>query len=460
MRKFVAIVLALALVGGAAIAVKLRRDGNAGSKVNLSEPSTIVIERGPISLKVSSTGRVVSNLDVEIKCKASGEIITLPFDVSDHVAKGDLLLELDPIDEERSMRQAEVRLASSQAKLTRAKRSLSVAEETLRITKLEAAADLRSAEAHGKEMREKAERIARLLEKTYASPEEQESAEAAAVQAETALEKARLRVEELKVEEAKLELQRQDVVLAECDVETDKLSLENAQQRLKETKAYAPMSGIISDRMVQVGQIISSPTNNVGGGTALMTLSDLSRVFVLASVDESDIGRVAVGQPVAVTVDAFPDERFEGEVVRVATKGSEVSKVVTFEVKIEVFGRGKESLLPEMTADVEILIAESQDALLVPSGTVVGRGRHRFVLLPTAKGEEPKRIPVEVGVDNGITTEIIGDVSEGMELMLPPGDSTGRWTRGGEGPGGRPSGPPGGPPGGTSTGRMIRRLGR
>jgi HlyD family secretion protein len=81
-------------------------------------------------------------------------------------------------------------------------------------------------------------------------------------------------------------------------------------------------------------------------------ISDLSRVFVLAAVDESDIGQVRPGQRVKVTVDAFRNREFAGEVARIAPRGVNVSNVVTFEVKLEVTARDKDLLRPEMTANV------------------------------------------------------------------------------------------------------------
>ena len=103
-------------------------------------------------------------------------------------------------------------------------------------------------------------------------------------------------MKEIAVDKESLEVKREDVKLAQCQVETDTISLETTNKRLKETKVFAPISGVISEQEVQIGQIVSSPLNNVGGGTTLLTLSDLSRIFIVASVDESDIGTVEVGQ--------------------------------------------------------------------------------------------------------------------------------------------------------------------
>ena len=283
--------------------------------------------------------------------------------------------------------------------------------------------------------------MAALQEKEFASPEEVGSAESAAVQAESSLQKASVGIRALKVSEERLALEEQDIKLAEAEIETSKISLETAKQRLKETKVYAPMAGIISDRLVQVGQIISSPTMNVSGGNALLVLSDLSRVFVLARVEESDIGSLQLGQAATITVDAFPDESFDGKVVRMAPMGEKLSNIVTFEVKIEVLDEAKSKLLPEMTADVEILVASRDDVLCVPSEVVQRRGAERFVMTPGAPGAPPNTVTIQTGVDDGTKTEILAGLNEGDTVLVAEFESSDDES------GGRPGGPGGGMPG-------------
>jgi HlyD family secretion protein len=292
---------------------------------------------------VSSTGRVVSNLDVEIKCKASGQVITLPFDVSATVKKGDLLVELDPIDEQRRLQQAEVALASSEARLAQAQQELSVAEKTLATERKRAEAAVKSAQARARETDAKSERVKTLWEKKLTSEESYDTARTAAIGADADLTSAEIRVEEIRTEEQALELKRQNVRIAEGQVESNRIDLSIAKQRVQDTVVRAPMDGVIAARNVQIGQIISSGISNVGGGTTALVLSDLGRLFVLASVDESDIGKVELGQPARITADAFPGQDFRGEVVRIATRGVNTSNVVTFE------GRTSRSSRPRRT---------------------------------------------------------------------------------------------------------------
>jgi HlyD family secretion protein len=574
------VVVILVLVGaGAAGGYAIWNHRNNELENGAAEIQTARAERGPIRLTVRSTGRVVSNLDVEIKCKASGQIMKLPKDVSDRVAPGELLLELDPIDENRNVQRAEVQTSASMARLAQAKLNLQTAEQQLVNDEKSARADLLAAEAACKDAQAKADRMRQLLESERVSEEECETAETAATRAEVALENAKIRLKEIDVEREALKVRRQDVVLAETQLQSDRIALDMARQRLKETKVYAPMSAgddtattriaiarvatrtrpwgsggergsfdrqrpgerrgerprgldrgasgmaarrsrqdrgaipmppdadtattrgpggpdrtgfpprgmrgergpseergpagrrpdgqrdfdrfafdaarrgigegrgfvptrmlddvstgpqwVVATRDVQIGQIISSPMNNVGGGTVLMTLSDLSRIYVLASVDESEIGQVALGQRVVITADAFPSRMFQGEVVRIATRGEAVTNVVTFEVKIEVAGQDKEKLKPEMTANVEIVVAEADDTLLVPAEAVLRDGFQRYVQLPGTEEQPGEKREVTAGIDDGFQIEILAGLQEGDEVVVPELGAQSQWAMGG-----------------------------
>jgi HlyD family secretion protein len=416
--------------GGVALAVVavvvLWRPWSDGDDEDDKEPQIASATRGQIVAIVSTTGRVVPHFEVEIKCKASGEVVALPKDVSDPVEKGMLLVELDPRDEQRRVTQAEISLSASRARVEQQRKSLEVAERTLATDRTRAEATLASATARATDARAKADRTKALLDRRLASKEEYGTAHTAAVQAEAELESAHVRREELRTQELGLEVKRQDLKLAEAQVRSDEITLADAQQRLSETKVFAPIDGVLSSRTVEIGQIVSSGINNIGGGTTLMNVADLSRMFVLAAVDESDIGRVEVGQTAAITTDAYPAVTFEGEVRRIATRGINTSNVVTFEVKIEVTDERRGLLKPEMTASIEVEIARSSDAVLVPAGAVV-RGRRGFsVVLAEADGEETRR-PVEIGVRNDDMIEITTGLKEGEQVVLGAGGRQSRW---------------------------------
>lgn len=415
MNKYIWIIIISIL---AICALGCSKNSGEKSAVKPSEKKSAVVERKSIKLQVESTGRVVSNLDVDIKCKASGEVIALPFDISDKVIKDDLVAELDPVDEERNVQKANVTLSSSLARLAKAKLNQTIAQDDLANAQARARVDHDTAVTRKRDTLAKAGRVKQLYDQKLASQEELETTETAAQKAEADLTNAVIRLEELKTDEAALELKRQDLRLAESDVESARINLSTIEQRLDDTKVYAPIDGIVTGRQVQIGQIISSGISNVGGGTTILTLSDLSRLFVLAYVDESDIGRIEQGQAVNVSADAYVGKQFKGVVDRIAQKGMNQSNVITFEVRIELLSKNKSLLKPEMTADVEILMAEVQDALTIPLNAISKeKGSPPTVSVINDDGSTEVR-DVEVGITDGEIIEIINGLAEGETVAL------------------------------------------
>jgi multidrug efflux pump subunit AcrA (membrane-fusion protein) len=158
------------------------------------------------------------------------------------------------------------------------------------------------------------------------------------------------------------------------------------------------------------------------GGTTIMTLSDLSRVFVIATVDESDIGEVRVEQKARITVASFPGRAFTGQVVRLATKGVNSSNVVTFEVKVEVMDERKSLLRPEMTGNVTIVQDERKDVLTLPSSAIVRQGGESFVTM--ADGQ--KRAAT-LGLQGGESVEVLSGLAEGEKVRVITAELPTRW---------------------------------
>jgi multidrug efflux pump subunit AcrA (membrane-fusion protein) len=149
----------------------------------------------------------------------------------------------------------------------------------------------------------------------------------------------------------------------------------------------------------------------------VMTISDLSQSFVVAAVDESDVGRVRVGQAAIVALDAFPDERFEGQVLRIASRGVNISNVVTFEVRIAVHGENQRLLRPEMTASVQIRVEARDRVLLVPSNAVVRKDECSYVRVARPGGRSEERA-VELGISDGTSQEIRSGLAEGESVLV------------------------------------------
>lgn len=437
MKKLLVILLLLGACAAVAAYVYKQKQAEAAEAAELDNrgPATAEVERDTIDLRVATTGKVVSNLDVEIKSKASGTIINLPYDVSDEVTTDALLCELDPVDENRNVAQRKSQLQASQARLEQAVQQLRIAQSDVDTGTSTALAELEASQVKYNELQGRMERQTDLYRKRLVSSEELDILRSELSSAERALKNARVRVAELKNLPRTVELRKQDVILNETEVQRAEIDMENALQRLKETKIYAPMDGVITSRPVQSGQIIASGISNVGGGTTLMTLSDVSRLFINANVDESDIGKIRDSQKTIITADAFPGRRFTGEVVRVAAKGETNSNVVTFEVKIEIDKSGLDLLKPEMTANVEIQAQRREDVLVLPNEVIQFGKDGYFVMLANDDETSAVRTEVEPGITDGLNTEILSGVEEGDKVLLPDGMQS-RWSRTGEGRGG------------------------
>lgn len=409
-------------------------------------PQTAVVKKGDLKVIVQASSRVVPNREVEIKCKASGEVIQLTADVSDTVKKDQLLVQLDPVYEDRTVKQATVKLTVSQAKLEQSRLQLQIAERDLKTEEIRADAALKSAQARIDETNRKLERDKSMLESGAASQEDYEKALSSQIQAGAAFDLARARYEELKTQEVALLDRKQAIAIAEQQVESDKIALADAQQRLKDTTVMSPIDAIVADRKVQEGQIIASGINNVGGGTTVMTLADLSRTFVLVSVDQSDIGKVESGQSARITVDAYPDAFFPAKVIRVAPKGVNSQNVVTYEVKVEVLGPRRDLLKPEMLASVSITAVDKTGVLLVPVNAVERRRSERFVTVlkseaatgapgKTESGDGGERKgeqrAIQTGATDGEQIEVLSGLSEGETVQLKTAANQSRWQRGG-----------------------------
>lgn len=418
------LLLVIVLVVTAAGYFLFFRNGNGNEQA--PEFTEINPHRGTISKTVAASGSVTSNLDVEIKCKASGEIITLPFDISNTVLEGDLLLELDPVDEERNVELAKVNLNENQARLNRTRENLRLSELDLETAYERARVDLEVVEARADDAQASTDRIEELYELGFISEEEYEQAVTSALASRADVDSANIRFDELASDEAALSLLNLDVILASAAVTSASINLETAQQRLEDTKVYAPMDGIVTARYVQAGQIISSGISSTSGGTPVMMISDLSRLYILGRVDESDIGQIETGQQVRISVDAYQDESFEGTIDRIAPVGVNVQNVVTFEVRIEVTSEKKSLLKPEMTADVEIVIGESTDALLIPSNAVISMDGRAVVMVESADGN-PEPRPVVIGMDDGQFTEIISGISETDVILINEMNESSMW---------------------------------
>ena len=383
---------------------------------------------GPIQQTVLSTGRVIPNFEVDIKAKASGTIVRLPYDVSDRVSKGEVLVQLDPLDESRNVAQTAAQANALGARTQQNLAELATARRRLQTERERADATIASARAKANQSRIQRQRLQQLVEQEYISRAEFDSAVVADMQARAELDNAQVRRQEIVNEQKALAANQAAVQAARSEAKASQYTLLNAQRRLSETRIVSPIDGIVTSRTAQLGTIVASGISNVGGGTSLMTVADVSRLYVLASVDESDIGQVRVGQPVSITADAFPGQTFSGVVERIASKGINLNNVITFEVKIRL-NQSQQQLKTEMTTNISILTASKPRALLVPSDAVnVGADGSQVRVLTKHKDEwKPLARKVRTGLTNATHTEITEGLEAGEKVVL--GTQPSRWRK-------------------------------
>jgi HlyD family secretion protein len=394
--------------------------------------------RGDLTQSVASTGQVASNSDVPIKCLASGTVTKVPFNISDHVKAGDLLLQVDPTTEDIALEQAKSELAQSQSKLTEAKETADMARLDLQTATETAEANILSAQIKATNLRRAADREAQLLSQKQVAPQDEETAQTNAAAAQNALALALVAREELKSQAVALALKEEDVRLAAEAVHLNQIQVNNAQTQRDYCTVTAPIDGVVTDMETQLGGMMSSASVNAGGGTTAMTISDMSKIFVNASVDESDIGGVELGQPVEITADAFPDKVFTGKVVLIATLGINTSNVVTFNVKIEVTSPNRDLLKLLMTANVKILEATRKDVVMVPMMAVIHRGNQTLVSVVKPDNSTDDH-PVRLGIHDLENQQIVSGIKEGDKVLVQKNESTSKWNppRMGVIPGGR-----------------------
>ena len=390
-----------------------------------------IIQSGDFLVDIAATGIVIPDQEVEISSKASGEILEMPFEASDTVQQGDLLVRLDPEDEKREVRKKENTLRRAEAGLGKAEAQLTLARSNHKKALADAKNALGYSETRLEEIEARHGRQQRLHAEGLISDQEIEISRTQLSEARNLISLSKTTLEDAKIQEYQIRVKEHDFELAGVEVADARITLEEAQERLDDTEVKAPIDGVITIRRVEPGMVISSAMANVGGGTALLLLSDLSSLFVRAAVDEADIGGIQLEQIADIRADAYPGRSFEGRVSHIAPLGTAVSSIVSFDVEIEVLGEGIDWLRPGMTADVEIVTGRSEDTLWVQSEAVREDDEGSYVEVKVEESD-PKIVRVEVGLSDGLRTEISGELESGEELLLPTLKAMSPWERGEE----------------------------
>jgi HlyD family secretion protein len=291
-------VLALAVLTGLAAC---------GTKPPQTAPvQTAVVERRSIVVAAEATGKIEPINIVEIKSRASGQIIQMPVETGTVVKPGNLIVQLDTRDVQNQYDQAKADLDAAKARFDVAEASRKRSDE--------------------------------LFKAKVITSQELESASLEWANAQT------------------------QVIRAETN-------LDLAQQRLEDATVRAPSAGVVIEKLVSLGTVILSATNSAGGGTVLVKMADLSQVRARVLITETDIGQVTPGLPATVSVDAFPNRQFRGVVEKIEPQAVVEQNVTMFPILVSL-ENGDGALKPGMNGEVSILVDTREDVIAVPLDAV------------------------------------------------------------------------------------------
>lgn len=400
MKRFAKILLALLLLAGAIAAVYYplaeRWRLRSIPKFLTAEAST-----GRIIATRNSTGTVKPVTSVLIGSFVSGPVAEIFADFNDQVIKGQLLAKIDPRIYEASFARDQAALDTQLAEVERVKANLQQAIND---------------ERRSQRLRER--------NKDYISDSE---------------------IDQYRFSRAAFEAQ---LMLAEAAVKQARANLRNSEANLGYTEIRAPVDGIVIDRKIDPGQTLASSFQTPELFTIAPDMDRLMHVF--ASVDEADIGLIRrahlENRPVRFTVDAYPDETFDGTIHQIRKSSTTTDNVVTYPVVIAAPNTDMK-LLPGMTASIEFEVDLREDVLMVPNATLLFyppaesvRAEDRYLVAPVngkastsvarnvadpsrrhvwaVDGERLRAIPVRTGITDGISTEVLeGDVKPGQSLV-------------------------------------------
>ena len=266
----------------------------------------VPVERRDIVVSAQASGAIHPDTTVEVKSKASGEVLQLHVETGQVVKRGAPLVRIDARNARNALAQARADLEVAKARLANATSQKARADELFKSRSIT----------------------------------EQEHEQALLDHADA----------------------RSAVVRAQVDVD-------NADIQLEDTDVRAPITGTILEKSVERGQVIASATSNVSGGTTLMKMANLNQVQVRTLVDETDIGKIQPSQRATVTVDAFPQRPFSGTVIKIEPQALTEQNVTMFPVLVRIDNQ-EGLLRPGMNSEVEIHVGRREDVLAVPNAAL------------------------------------------------------------------------------------------
>lgn len=441
MKKWIFLFLAFAVIAGIYYWVR------ENLRVNLpwNEPKFGEVTRGDIEVPITAPGLISPNKRIEMKSKASGEVIEILIVEGKFVKAGDVLIRLKKDNEERSRDRAQAEL--NRFKAMKKQAEVGVLDAMARVKSAEARAE--ELEAQGRITEAELKRI-KGLEELGVELTRQEETNAEARHDTNAAQQKGAEVA-VTIANYAVDTAKENVKVQQSGVDSAQKMLEDAEERLRETEIVSKYDAIVTDVLVNVSEVIQGGQSTFTGGTVVARLADVSTIKVVARVDEADYGRVHEVSPfsalpempgredvvartaadietrsgkVKITVDAFPDDVFEGVIERVEPQGrlNQGSSVIQFDVHVVITDPKRHKLPLGAQAQVEFTVESVKDALRVPSEAVKNFEGERGVWVVTKP--EPgstdkygkKFIPYRFGVTDGAYTELIAPIGSAKPL--------------------------------------------
>lgn len=395
---------------------------------------TVPVEIGSVQAKVTATGNLNAVVEVLVSSQVSGNIKALYADWNSRVTKGQLIALIDPevlqaqLDQaSASAHSAHAATLTAQAQLAKARAEVSAAIANEHTAKAARARDL----ATETNTRGQWERAQQLVKEKIMSRQDYDASRATyeAAAAQVLADNAQIAAAEQSVKsaQASVDVAQSQLTSATAQERQAQAALQQARINLDRTRITAPVDGVVVARRMDVGQTVASTLNPP---TIFEIAQDLTKMQVDTNVDESDVGKVATGQPATFVVDSYPGITFHGTVSEIRKAPIVTQNVVTYDVVISV-NNSNLRLFPGMTANVTILTQRVDSTLKVPNAVLRFRPSPELIKkfnLPTPQpdqayiysltGNRVRAVPVTLGVTDGRFTAVIASALKAGEKIL------------------------------------------
>jgi len=407
------------------------------------EYTTAKIERGDVEAVVSATGNCNAVVTVQVGSQVSGNILELHADYNTKVKKGQLVAVIDPAPFQAKVDQAKANLDSAKASVLNARFTLKKSDADIASAAANIAnnkANIVRAQSAVADSKIKLDHRIDMFKQGVLSAEDQETAQATYDQAVASLEAAQAQLTAAQTALDSVKAQK-DVGQAQLDsaqaqVKQQEANMVTSQLDLDHTQIRAPVDGTVIARSMDVGQTVAA---SFSAPTIFQIAQDLTKMQVDANIDESDIGRVQVGQDASFTVDAYPGQVFHGAVFQIREAPINVQNVITYDVVIRVANPDLK-LFPGMTANTRILTDRLTGVLKIPASALrfrpldalggqakkggggQGKGRAALAQAQTVYtlGEDgqPKPLRIRLGIGDGNFLALLSDNVKEGDLLI------------------------------------------